>query len=133
MAGNRMSNNPKQEEHFAHSFWEKWLQSWNHRNLETILAHYADEIELRSPMAAHILGDPSGTVAGKQNLREYFQKILTVAPIDLGLELLGVYEGVDSTIVHFKSKSGSGAEVMELNAEGKVLRAVAHFSRLSND
>jgi hypothetical protein len=82
---------------------------------------------LRSPIAARVLGDPSGAVIGKRNLREYIQKILTRVPGDLGLALLGVYEGVDSMVVHFKSTGGTFAEVMEVNSEGKVRRAVAHF------
>ena len=61
------------------------------------------------------------------NLGQYVQKILTVAPGDFALELLGVYEGVGSLIVHFKGTAVTAAEVMELNAEGKVRRAVAHF------
>jgi hypothetical protein len=97
------------------------------RDLEAILSHYAEEIELRSPIAAHILGDPSGTVVGKQNLGQYIQKIVTIAPGDLGLELLGVYEGVASLIAHFKGTAGTAAELMELNAQSKVRRAVAHF------
>ena len=61
MTGNQTNSNIKPGEHFA----ENWLQAWNQRDLDAILSHYAEEIELRSPLGAHILGDPSGTVVGK--------------------------------------------------------------------
>ena len=86
---------------------------------------YADDVEFRSPLAAKLLGEASGTVHGKANLREYFAKALAAFPGELGIELLGVYQGVDSIVVHFQLR-GERAEVMEMNREGVVRRALAH-------
>jgi ketosteroid isomerase-like protein len=36
---------------FAH----EWIGAWNSRDLERILAHYADDVVFRSPMAAKVL------------------------------------------------------------------------------
>jgi hypothetical protein len=109
------------------AFAEEWLRAWNHRDLEAILAHYADYAEQHSPLVVRLLGDTSGVVIGKSNLRDYFQKALAVFPGELDLELLGVFQGVNSLIVQFKSRGGLGAELMELNAEGAVRRGTAHF------
>lgn len=71
-----------------------------------------------------LLGETSGTVWGKQDLRGYFGKALTAFPGDRGIELLGFYQGVDSVLVHFQAKGRKGVEVMELNQEGKIRRAM---------
>ena len=108
------------------AFAHRWVQAWNRRDLEALLSCYADDVEFRSPLAAKLLGEASGTVRGKTNLREYFAKALAAFPGDLGLELLGVYQGVDSVVVHFQVRGRRGAEVMEMNREGVVRRALAH-------
>jgi ketosteroid isomerase-like protein len=114
------------------AFGEAWLNAWNRRDLDAILAHYADDIEQQSPVAAGILGDPSGRVVGKSNLREYFRKVLDAIPGDLELRILGVYQGVGTLVVHFQAKGARGAEYLELNADGRVRRAAAHILMVSD-
>ena len=36
----------------ATHFAKRWIKSWNARDLEAIMAHYTDDIELTSPVAA---------------------------------------------------------------------------------
>jgi len=110
----------------SEAFAREWVQAWNRRDLEALLLCYADDVEFRSPLAAKLLGEASGTVHGKANLREYFAKALAAFPGELGIELLGVYQGVDSIVVHFQLRGRKGAEVMEMNHEGVVRRALAH-------
>ena len=105
-------------------FAKGWIQAWNRRDLEAVLSHYTEDIEFQSPLVVKLLGETSGTVRGKQNLREYFRKALAAFPGDIELELLGVYQGVNSVLVHFQAKGRSAVEVMELNQEGKIRRAL---------
>jgi hypothetical protein len=107
-------------------FANEWIRAWNARDLDTLLAHYSDDVEFRSLVAVKLLGDPAGMVRGKQNLREYFRKALAAYPGDLDAQLLGVFRGVDSLVVHFEVKGFKAAEVMELDPQGKVRRASAH-------
>ena len=108
----------------AEVFAREWVQAWNQRDLEAILSHYAEDVEFQSPLVVKLLGESSGTVRGKQNLREYFRKALAAFPGDLGIELLGVYQGMGSRLVQFQAKGRRAVEVMELNQEGKVRRAI---------
>lgn len=108
----------------AEAFAKAWIQGWNRRDAEAVLAHYSEEVEFRSPLAAKLTGEPTGTVRGKQNLREYFGKALEAFPGDIQIELLDVYQGVDSLMVHFQVIGRRAVEVMELNQEGKVRRAI---------
>jgi len=105
-------------------FAKGWIQAWNRRDLEAVLSHYTEDIEFQSPLVVNLLGETSGTVRGKQNLREYFRKALAAFPGDIELELLGVYQGMNSLLIHFQAKGRSAVEVMELNQEGKIRRAL---------
>ena len=51
-----------------------WVAAWNSHNLDSIITHYDDAIELTSPVAAQLLGMSDGRVVGKANLRAYFQR-----------------------------------------------------------
>ena len=115
------------------AFAREWIQAWNRRDLEALLLCYADDVEFRSPLAAKLLGEASGTVHGKAKLRDYFAKALAAFPGDLDIELLGVYQGVDSLVVHFQARGRKGAEVMEMNREGVVRRALAHTQVATSD
>lgn len=114
----------KQAENFA----LRWIQSWNSQDLVEILSHYADDIELISPVAARILSDPQGTVRGKEALGAYFKKGLEVYP-DLRFELIDVMWGLSSIILYYVNQSGSKiGEFMEIDVTGKVSRVVANYN-----
>ena len=108
------------------AFAQEWLRGWNERDLEALLAHYTEDVEFQSLLAIRVLGETSGIVRGRECLREYFGKLLAAFPGSPELELLGVFRGVDSLVVQFQSKGRRAAEMMELNGEGKVRRALAH-------
>ena len=106
------------------AFAQDWIQAWNQRDLDAVLSHYTEDVEFQSPLVIKLLGETSGTVRGKQNLREYFRKALAAFPGDIEIELLGAYQGVNSVLVHFQAKGRKAVEVMELNQEGKIRRAL---------
>lgn len=114
---------PAEAERFAH----EWVKAWNSHDLEDILARYADDIELISPFVVQVLGDSSGTIKGIDNLRMYFGTGLSMFP-DLEFELLQVFVGVSSLVLHYKSVHDTlAAEVMVLNPQGKVAKVLAHY------
>lgn len=105
-----------------------WVAAWNAHDLDMILSHYDDAVELTSPVAARLLGASDGRVVGKAALRSYFQRGLEAFP-ELHFRLENVLWGVSSVVLYYTNQKGSHtAEFMELGAEGKVLRVVAHYS-----
>ena len=105
-----------------------WVAAWNAHDLELILAHYEDGVELTSPVAAQLLGTVDGKVVGKANLRAYFQRGLAAYP-ELQFRLEDVFWGVSSVVPCYKNQRGSRtAEYMELSAAGKVARVVANYN-----
>lgn len=91
------------------------------------MEHYADAIELTSPVAARLLGSSDGKVVGKANLRAYFQRGLEAYP-ELDFRLEDVLWGVTSVVLYYTNQKGTRtAEFMELSARGKVTRVVANY------
>ena len=112
----------------ARQFAQGWLQAWNSHDLEAIMSHYAPEVILTSPTAAKLLRDPSGTGAGKQALRSYFERGLQAYP-NLTFELLDVLWGVSSVVLYYVNQKGTKTgELMEFDSNQKVVRVVANYN-----
>jgi predicted ester cyclase len=111
----------------AWSLANHWVAAWNAHDLDSIMAHYDDAVELTSPVAADLLGKPDGRVVGKSALRGYFQRALKAYP-DLHFHLEDVLWGVSSVVLYYTNQKGTRvAEFMELSASGKVIRVVANY------
>jgi ketosteroid isomerase-like protein len=105
-----------------------WVEAWNTHNLDRIMSHYAEDVILISPVAAQLLDEPSGTVTGKEALRNYFKKGLEVYP-NLKFELLDVMWGISSLVLYYINHKGTKTgEFMEVSSTGKVIKVVAHYN-----
>ena len=106
----------------------EWVAAWNSHDLDSIMTHYEDAIELTSPTAAQLLSKPDGKVFGKANLRAYFQRGLEAYP-ELHFHLEDVLWGINSVLLYYTNQKGTRTgEFMELSASGKVVRVVANYS-----
>ena len=105
-----------------------WVAAWNAHDLDRIMTHYDDAVELTSPVAAQLLGRPEGKVVGKANLRSYFQRGLQAYP-ELNFRLDDVLWGMSSVVLYYITQRGTHAgEFMELSPAGKIIRVVANYS-----
>jgi ketosteroid isomerase-like protein len=105
-----------------------WVAAWNAHDLDLIMTHYEDAIELISPAAAQLLPTPDGRVVGKANVRAYFQRGLEAYP-ELRFQLEDVLWGINSVVLYYTNQKGTRtAEFMELSANGKVARVVANYN-----
>jgi ketosteroid isomerase-like protein len=112
----------------AWSLARHWVAAWNAHDLDLIMTHYEDAIELISPVAVGLLGKPDGKVAGKPNLRAYFQRGLQAYP-ELHFRVEDVLWGINSIVLYYTNQKGTRtAEFMELSASGKVVRVVANYN-----
>lgn len=112
---------------FAEDFAYEWIEAWNSHDLERILSHYADDFTMSSPYIATLAQVPSGALEGKQAIRDYWQKALTLAPT-LQFELHSILLGTDSLIIYYHGLRGMAAEVFFFDTEGKVSKACAHYA-----
>jgi steroid delta-isomerase-like uncharacterized protein len=104
-----------------------WIAAWNAHDLDAIMSHYADDVEIASPVAAQLLGG-DGRVLGKPALRAYFARGLAAFP-ELRFDLTQVFVGTDTIVLTYANQRGTQtAEVMELDARGQVKRMRATYS-----
>lgn len=110
------------------NFATSWITSWNSHNLEDILSHYSDDIEITTPMIKLAAGIESGSLKGKDAVAAYWKKALQKIP-DLHFELIDVTEGINSVALYYTSVMNKKAiEVMFFNDEGKVNRMYALYT-----
>ncbi len=111
-----------------HAFAQDWVAAWNSHDLNRILSHYAEDFQMTSPFIVRMMNEPSGTIKGKENVRDYWAKALERIP-DLHFELIEVLSGVDSITIYYHAVLGrKAAEVLFFNEKGKVSRGIAHYN-----
>ena len=115
-------------EALARKLSEHWVQAWNSHDLDEIMSHYDEDIVLVSPIAVSILGDPSGTIVGKNAVRSYFEKGLSTYP-NLEFQLIEIMWGISSIVLHYMNQNGrKGGEYMEINSGGQITKVVANYN-----
>lgn len=116
---------------FARRFTADWIAAWNRHDLDAILAHYADDFEMTSPLIPQLAGEPSGVLRGKTRVGAYWARALTPPALTLSprlrFDLIGILTGVDSVALHYRSQRGPAVEVLQFGPDGKVVRAAAHY------
>ena len=112
----------------AEKFAAHWVAAWNAHDLDAIISHYTDDVEIASPVVVQLLGTPDGRVVGKAALRAYFARGLAAFP-ELRFDLKSVFVGTDTIVLTYANQRGTNtAEVMELDANEKVKRMRATYS-----
>jgi len=113
----------------ARDFASHWIKAWNDHNIDAIISHYADDVEYFSVFLTRLSDNPSGTLRGKVNVKEYLARGLAAYP-DLNFELIEVFWGVKSVVLRYKSVNNLiAAEVFEFNDTGLVKRVQCHYNR----
>ena len=60
--------------------YQAWAKGFAEQDLEAILALYAPDATLESPLVNNLLGTEAGTVQGRDELRKFFRIILRSTP-----------------------------------------------------
>ena len=111
---------------FCTALGQHWIEAWNSHDLERVLALYSDEAEMTSDKIPLLGFDPTGTVRGKDSLRQYWRKGLDLLP-NLHFTLIDVYVSPDSLVVFYQNERGAKiCEYLRLNAEGKIIQGSAN-------
>jgi ketosteroid isomerase-like protein len=109
------------------AFAAEWVAAWNARDLDRILSHYADDIELVSPRAALVVPSSGGVIRGLAALRAYWTAALARSP-DLRFELDDVLSTVSGATLLYRNHRGERvAETFLWNDSGKVTRSVVAY------
>jgi ketosteroid isomerase-like protein len=82
---------------------DRWIESWNSRDLDALLSLYADDVELRAPFAK--LYSTGGLVKGRANVRKYWEEYLRRMP-NVTLRKLAVFDGHLALAMHCVDSRG---------------------------
>lgn len=86
-------------------FVGEWLEAWNAHDVESVLAHFHDDIRFASPIAAAMIPGSSGVISGKAALREYWTIALKRVP-DLRFTIENVFQGVGIVVIEYRNQKG---------------------------
>ena len=104
----------------------EWIAAWNSRDLERVLALYAEDCEMTSDKIQALGFDSSGTLSGKAKIRTYWGKALTLLP-NLQFTLIDLFVSPDSLVVFYQNERGARiCEYLRLDAEGKIAQGSAN-------
>lgn len=114
----------------AQKFAKEWIESWNSHDLELIMSHYTEDVEISTPMLKLTTGIENDSLKGKQAVASYWKKALEKFP-NLHFELIDVTQGANSVALYYKSVMDKRAvEVMFFNDEHLVYKMIAHYTAL---
>ncbi len=103
-----------------------WIDAWNSRDLEQILALYAEDVEMTSHRIPLLGFDASGMVHGKDSLRAYWGNALAQLP-NLHFVLIDLFVSPDSIVVLYENERGNKVcEYLRLDASGKIRQGSAN-------
>ena len=113
---------------WALEFAREWIDAWNSHDLDRILSHYTDDVEVSSPLVVQRLGNPDGVVNGKDAVREYWRPSMSLEP-PLEFELLDVLVGVDQITLYYRSAGRRVVgETLSIDPSGKATRGIVQWS-----
>lgn len=114
----------------ALAFAQQWTEAWSQKNLAAVLQHFADNVQFTSPLAYELLG--VATVVGKAVLADYWKQALArIQTLTFTLEYTVFDPQAQVLTIVYISKTEKrtvrATEIMQFDAEGKVIRAEAMY------
>ena len=97
---------------------QEWLDAWNAHDPQKVVAHFVDDVVVRSPVAGQLRPGSNGELRGKDSVLSYYRDGLAASP-DLRFSLVEVCVGVeDVTIVYRNQHDTLVTEALTLNEDG---------------
>lgn len=108
------------------SLGRDWIAAWNSRDLERILALYAEDSEMTSDRIQALGFDSGGTLRGKAKLRMYWGKALQLVT-GLHFDLIDLFVSPDSVVVFYANERGARiCEYLRVDADGRIVQGSAN-------
>lgn len=105
---------------WAMQFAQEWIAAFNSHDIERVFALCADDITVTSPYIRQRMDVESGVLKGKERVRPYWEKSLSLEP-PLLFVLKDVFVGVSTVGVYYESISRKMVcETFTFDANGKV-------------
>ena len=111
-------------------FARRYYEAWNKRDINAIVALYAQDVEFSSPYIAALGFSPDGVIHGKQLLKLYIERALERAP-DLKFVSESVCVGARGhTLIYRNHRGERSVEHHEMDLSGLIVRADATYETI---
>lgn len=98
----------------------EWLAAWNAHRPDLVVAHFADDVTVESPLAARLRPESGGRLQGKAAVLSYYEDGLAASG-DLRFELVETLVGVSEVTIVYRNQRGVLAtETLVLADDGTV-------------
>src|SRR3954447_17007959 len=105
-----------------------WIAAWNSRDLERVLALYAEDSEMTSDRIQAMGLETCGTLRGKDKLRMYWGKALQLLP-ELHFELIDLFVSPDSVVVFYQNERGAKiCEYLRIDGQSRIVQGSANHT-----
>jgi ketosteroid isomerase-like protein len=99
----------------------QWLQAWNAHDARAVVAHFAEDVAVSSPLIEARRPGSGGRLHTKAEVLAYYEEGLRLAP-NLHFELVEVLRGIERVTVVYRNHQGQMiAETLVLDAAGTVV------------
>jgi steroid delta-isomerase len=111
-------------------FAEDWIAAWNRRDLDAVLAHYADDAQFVSPVARAVVGRPA--LHNKQELAAYWRGALArITTLQVRLDHAAWDERRRELVVVYEASLNGerkrACEIMRFDAAGRQVSGEALY------
>jgi ketosteroid isomerase-like protein len=112
----------------AGRFVEAWCANWCKVDIDAVVAHFADNAEMRSPLAIKLTGSP--VVAGAENIRAYWRKAYgAIESADLKILNWSWDDAIARLTVWWQLGDVRASEFMDFDGAGRVVRSEAFYGK----
>lgn len=111
----------------ARAHADVWLAAWRDRDLDAIMACYAEDVDFVASTVVRRWGRADGRLHGQAELRLHFEQGLELAP-DLRITEEALLSSPDGYALFYHRENGNRAlDVVELDAAGQAARVRAFY------
>ncbi len=114
----------------ALEFAKRWIEAWNRRDIDAVLAHYVDDATFISPNAQTFVGTP--VVQGKDALERYWRTASSkIQVLEFKLDRI-IWDGDSGELVVLYEANRNGTksracELMRFDGSGRQLSGEALY------
>jgi hypothetical protein len=106
---------------------DAWLAAWEARDLDAIMACYADDVDFGASTVTRRWGRPDGRLHGKAELRRHFELGLQLAPGLAFTEEAFLASPCGYALLYRRENGNRVLDVVEFDEHGQAARVRAFY------
>lgn len=112
----------------AERFVATWCASWCRVDIDAVVAHFADDVQMRSPLALSLTGSP--VVTSAENIGAYWRQAYGhIESADLKILSWSRDEAIARLTVWWQLGETRASEFMDFDDAGRVARGEAFYGK----